>query len=85
MWQRQVMTLDQLRIRQRARIIAVDWSMLAVEEAQRLLALGIEPDAEVTLAHRGIFGTRDPIALQVGRMTVALRRAHAQAMTVEAA
>ena len=85
MWQRQVMTLDQLRIRQRARIIAVDWSMLAVGEAQRLLALGIEPDAEVTLAHRGIFGTRDPIALQVGRMTVALRRAHAQAMTVEAA
>ena len=59
--------------------------MLAVEEAQRLRALGIEPDAEVTLAHRGIFGTRDPIALQVGRMTVALRRAHAQAMTVEAA
>lgn len=85
MWQRQVMTLDQLRIGQRARIIAVDWSMLAVEEAQRLLALGIEPDAEVTLAHRGIFGTRDPIALEVGRMTVALRRAHAQAMTVEAA
>ncbi len=78
------MTLDQLPIGQRARIVGVDWSLLAVEEAQRLLALGIEPEAEVTMAYRGIFAGRDPIALEVGRMTVALRRAHARAMTVEA-
>lgn len=78
------MTLDQLPIGRRARITAVDWSMLAVEEAQRLRALGIEPDVEVTMAHRGVFAGRDPIALEVGRMTIALRRAHARAMTVEA-
>jgi ferrous iron transport protein A len=77
------MTLDQLKIGQPARIVAVDWSLLAVEEAQRLRSLGIEADAEVTVAHRGVFGTRDPIALEIGRMTVALRRSHARAMTVE--
>jgi ferrous iron transport protein A len=37
----------------------------------------------VAIAHRGIFAGRDPIALSVGRMTVALRRSHARAMTVE--
>lgn len=77
------MTLDQVPLGTRARIVAVDWSLLAVEEAQRLVALGIEPDAFVTMAHRGVFAGRDPIALQVGRMTVALRRAHARVMTVE--
>ncbi|MFM5923469.1 MAG: ferrous iron transport protein A [Novosphingobium sp.] len=79
------MTLDQLPLGQRARIVAVDWSLLAVEEAQRLRALGIEADAQVRMAYRGIFLGRDPIALEIGRMTVALRRAHARAMTVEAA
>jgi len=31
--------------------------------------------------HRGPFG-RDPIAVRVGRMTVAIRRAHARAIHV---
>jgi ferrous iron transport protein A len=30
-----------------------------------------------------VFSGRDPIALTVGRMTVALRRAHAEAIEVE--
>ena len=34
-------------------------------------------------ANRGVFGGRDPIAITVGRMTVALRRVHAAAMEVE--
>ncbi|MEQ1542162.1 MAG: ferrous iron transport protein A [Novosphingobium sp.] len=79
------MTLDQIPLGSRARIVAVDWSLLAVDEVQRLRALGIEPDAEVTVAHRGVFAGRDPLAVQVGRMTVALRRAHALAMIVEPA
>ena len=54
------------------------------EEAQRLRALGIEEGAEVSVAHRGVFGARDPIAIEIGRMTVALRRVHARAMQVEA-
>ena len=78
-----VMTLENLPIGQSARIAAVDWSLLVDEEAQRLRALGIDVGARVAVAHRGIFAGRDPIALTVGRMKVALRRAHARAMQVE--
>jgi len=77
------MTLDHLAIGQRARIVAVDWSSLVAEEAQRLRALGIEEGASVKVSNRGIFGGRDPIAITVGRMTIALRRVHAAAMQVE--
>jgi ferrous iron transport protein A len=78
------MTLDLLPVGQRARIVAVDWSLLVDEEAQRLRALGIDQGARVAISHRGVLGGRDPIALMIGRMTVALRRVHAQAMQVEA-
>ena len=77
------MTLDILPIGQEARIVAVDWTGLAAEEAQRLRALGIDVGARVAVAHRGVFAGRDPLAVTVGRMTVALRRAHAAAMNVE--
>ena len=77
-------TLDLLPPRRRAEIVAVDWDSLAPEEAKRLRALGIEEGARVSVAHRGIFAGRDPIALEIGRMTVAIRRSHARAMTVEA-
>jgi ferrous iron transport protein A len=77
------MTLDALPINVPARISAVDWAVLAPEEAKRLQALGIDAGAEVSIAHRGVFAGRDPIAIAIGRMTVALRRAHASAMTVE--
>ncbi|MGZ3172665.1 MAG: FeoA family protein [Croceibacterium sp.] len=76
------MTLDQLPPRRRAEIIAVDWDMLAPDEAKRLRALGVDEGARVAVAHRGVFGGRDPIALLLGRMTLALRRSHAAAMTV---
>lgn len=78
------MTLDLLPIGHRARIVAVDWSQLVEEEAMRLRALGIDEGARVAVAHRGVFGGADPIAVMVGRMNVALRHAHARAMTVEA-
>lgn len=78
------MTLDLLPLGQGARIAAVDWARLVEEEAQRLQALGIEVGAKVSIAHRGVFGGRDPIALSIGRMTIALRRAHARAIEVEA-
>ena len=78
------MTLDRLPIGQSARIASVDWSQLADEEAQRLRALGIDEGARLAVAHRGVFGGGDPLAVTIGRMTVALRRVHAQAMQVEA-
>ncbi|AKM08820.1 FeoA family protein [Croceicoccus naphthovorans] len=70
---------------QAARVLAVDWDSLESGEARRLHALGIDCGAVLRPAHRGIFAGRDPIAVEVGRMTVALRRAHAVAITVEAA
>ena len=77
------MTLDLLPIGQRARITAIDWAQLADEEGQRLRALGLDVGARVAVAHRGVFAGRDPLAITVGRMTVALRRIHAIAMKVE--
>ena len=77
------MTLDLLPIGQAARIVAIDWALLVDEEALRLQALGIDSGARISIAHRGIFAGRDPIALSIGRMTVALRRAHARAIEVE--
>ncbi|MEE4452831.1 FeoA family protein [Novosphingobium resinovorum] len=77
------MTLDNLPIGRSARIVAVDWPALVQEEARRLRALGLEEGARVAVSHRGILGGRDPIAITIGRMTVAVRRAHAAAMEVQ--
>ncbi|WP_156842834.1 FeoA family protein [Novosphingobium aquimarinum] len=78
------MTLDHLPLGTQARIIAVDWSRLVAEEGARLRALGIDEGAKIAVAHRGVFGGSDPLAVVVGRMTVAVRRVHAAAMDVEA-
>jgi ferrous iron transport protein A len=77
------MTLDLLPIGLSARIVAVDWSQLVEEEAQRLRALGLDEGARVAVSHRGVFAGRDPLAVTIGRMTVALRQTHARAMQVE--
>lgn len=77
------MTLDGLESGREARIVAVDWALVADDEAKRLLALGIDEGAEIEVTHRGIFGTRDPVAIRLGRTTIALRRAHALAIEVE--
>ena len=77
------MTLDQLPPRTRATIASIDWTAVAPDEAKRLQALGIDEGVEVAVAHRGVFGGRDPLAILIGRMVLALRRNHAAAMTVE--
>ncbi|MEO6092521.1 MAG: FeoA family protein [Novosphingobium sp.] len=79
------MTLDLLPVGRRARIVAVDWSLLVEEEGRRLRAMGLDEGARVAVSHRGVLGGADPLAVMVGRMTVAVRRAHARAMQVEAA
>ena len=78
------MTLDGLAIGAAARIVAVDWPALAADEAKRLQALGVDTGTEIRIAHRGIFAGRDPLAIQIGSMTIALRRSHARAISVEA-
>ena len=79
------MTLDAFEHEKTARITAVHWAALAEDEGKRLKALGVDEGAEVSVIHRGIFGTRDPLAIRIGRMTIALRRAHALAIEVEPA
>lgn len=76
------MSLTQLPLRQRAHIVAIDWAELAEHEARRLRELGFDEGVSIELLHHGPMG-RDPIACRVGRMTVALRRAHAAAIAVE--
>jgi ferrous iron transport protein A len=79
------MTLDALDSETLATITGVEWSALAEDEAKRLRALGVDEGAEITVSHRGVFGTRDPLAIRLGNMTIALRRAHACAIEVERA
>lgn len=53
----------------------------AVELERRLLELGFVEGARIELLHEGLFG-RDPIALKVDDMRVALRRHEAASLTV---
>ncbi len=77
------MSLDDLPLRQSALIAAINWSMLPAADAKRLRELGFDEGVAIESLHRAPFG-RDPIACRVGRMTVAIRRAHAAVITVEA-
>ena len=74
--------LDQLPLKCPARVSAVDWTDMAETAAKRLRELGLDEGVTVEALHVSPFG-KDPIACRVGRMTVALRRAQAHAITVE--
>ncbi|HVH38292.1 MAG TPA: FeoA family protein [Sphingomicrobium sp.] len=74
-------SLDLLKVGTRARVVAIDWESLDQAEANRLRHFGFDEDVVVELLYFGPFG-RDPIAIRVGRMTVAVRRAHARAVRV---
>lgn len=76
------MRLDQLPLKCPARVSAVAWEELAETAARRLRELGLDEGVLVEALHVAPFG-KDPIACRVGRMTVALRRAQAHAITVE--
>jgi ferrous iron transport protein A len=73
--------LDQLELRAKARVAAIDWELLDPTEANRLKHFGFDEGVAVEALHLGPFG-RDPIAIRVGRMTVAIRRKHASAVRV---
>jgi ferrous iron transport protein A len=76
-----VISLDQLDRGTRARVAAIDWDQLEDGEACRLKHFGFDEGVAVEALHLGPFG-RDPIAVRVGRMTVAIRRKHACAVRV---
>jgi ferrous iron transport protein A len=65
----------------RATVAAIDWTRLAAPEARRLRELGFDEGVGVEVLHRSAFGS-GPIACRIGRMTVALRRTVAAAISV---
>ncbi len=74
-------SLDDLKLGTRAEIASVDWDSLEVGDASRLRHFGFDAGVAVEPLHLGPFG-RDPLAVRVGRMTVAIRRVHARAVRV---
>jgi ferrous iron transport protein A len=76
-----VTSLDRLKVGMKARVQCVDWDALDEGEACRLKHFGFDEGVVVEPLHLGPFG-RDPIAIRVGRMTVAIRRRHAGAVQV---
>ncbi len=74
------MQLDELPLRQIAHVDSVDWSAIPDNEAHRLRSLGLEEGVSVEALHRGMLFFRDPLAVRVGRMTIALRRKVAAAI-----
>jgi ferrous iron transport protein A len=80
-FQPDVVGLDLLPVGTRARVASVDWAALDEGEANRLRHFGFDEGVVVELLHLGPFG-RDPMAVRVGRMTVAIRRRHAGAVGV---
>jgi ferrous iron transport protein A len=73
--------LDQLPFRTPATVTEVQWNALTAAEARRLRNLGLDEGVKVEALHGGPIG-RDPLAVRIGRMTVAIRRAHAQTISV---
>ncbi len=80
-FQPESLSLDELRLGARGLIAAIDWDTLEVSEAARLRHFGFDEGVTVEPLHLGPFG-RDPLAVRVGRMTVAIRRNHARAVRV---
>lgn len=76
--------LDQLPFRTPATVTAVAWDALTPAEARRLRNLGLDEGVKIEAMHKGPFG-RDPIAVRIGRMMVAIRRAHAETISVDTA
>lgn len=65
----------------RARIHAIEAGASANDLDLRLYEMGFDEGIDVEVLHRGPFGG-DPIAVRVGGMVVAMRRADAEHVTV---
>jgi ferrous iron transport protein A len=80
-FQPETIGLDMVEVGTRARVLGIDWTVLEESESCRLRHFGFDEGVTVEPLHLGPFG-RDPIAIRVGRMTVAIRRKHAGAVRV---
>ena len=77
------MQVDKLPLRQKMRISSVDWTQISDNEAKSVRAMGVETGSIIEALHRGILFWRDPIALRVGRMNIAMRTKTASAISCE--
>jgi ferrous iron transport protein A len=77
------MQLDQLPLNAPAMVRSIDWAAMPEGEGHRLRSLGLEEGVAIEALHKGILLWRDPIAVRVGRMTIALRRKVASAIKCE--
>ncbi|MDT9599510.1 FeoA family protein [Sphingosinicella rhizophila] len=75
------LSLDQLPFHTPARVVGIDWPALSDSDARRLRNLGFDEGVGIEALHGAPFG-RDPLAVRIGRMTVAMRRAQARAVSV---
>ena len=80
-FQPETLSLDQLEVGTKARVLSIEWGALEESESCRLRHFGFDEGMTVEPLYLGPFG-RDPIAIRVGRMTVAIRRRHAGAVRV---
>ncbi len=78
------MQLDQLPFGEKWRVANINWPAIDNHEGHRLRSLGLEEGVLVEALHKGIFFGRDPLAVRVGRMTIAMRRKVACAIICEA-
>lgn len=75
-------SLDELPFHRSAIVAGVDWSALSTGDARRLRNLGVDEGVAIMTLHGAPFG-RDPLAVRIGRMQIAIRRAQARAILVE--
>ncbi len=76
------MRLTDLPLRQPAYVDVIDWNAISATDGQRLREFGLIEGADVEALHHGGLLGRGPIACKIGRMTIAMRRAHAAAISV---
>jgi ferrous iron transport protein A len=74
--------LTLLPLRRPAYIDSIDWAQLSAAEGQRMREFGICEGASIEALHRGGLLGHGPLACRVGRMTIAMRSAHASAIEV---
>jgi len=75
-------TLGSLRPGQTCRVIGIADQGVSPEMEDRLLRMGFAEDAEIEVRHEGLFG-RDPMAVKVDGVILALRRREADTILVE--
>lgn len=77
-----ILPLGQLRPGQCGRVISIDSAGLEPELEERLLRMGIAEDAVIQVLHEGPV-RRDPVAVKVDGVVIAMRRREASAVLIE--